>query len=243
MASEAHIRPTRFTRPANLYAEGSCLVEAGNTRVLCTASVVDGVPDFLTGSGRGWLTAEYGMLPRSTRERKPRPSVRGRPDGREFEIQRLIGRSLRAAIQTGYLGERTIFMDCDVLQADGGTRTAAVNGGMLALVDALVWLHDRGLISGIPLVRLVAGISVGKVDNAVLLDLDYEHDARAQVDMNVIMGDDGRFIEVQGTAEGEPMSRDELDALLDAAASGIRQVQELQKAALGAEVLASIGKA
>lgn len=240
--AEYEIRKTTFQRQVNMYAEGSCLVEAGNTRVLCTASVVEKVPAFLAGTGGGWITAEYSMLPRATRERKQRASTRGRIDGRAAEIQRLIGRSLRAAAETGYLGERTIHIDCDVLQADGGTRTAAVNGGMIALIDALLWLEDKGLIPGIPLTRMVGAVSVGKVNGAVSLDLDYRNDSAAEVDMNVVMGDDDSFIEVQGTSEGEPMMREHLDDMLEAARSGIRQIFDLQRQAFGEEILERIGR-
>lgn len=243
MAELYSIRPTTFTRSVNMHAEGSCLVEAGNTRIVVTASVVEDVPDFLAGTGNGWITAEYSMLPRATKDRKIRASTKGRPDGRSLEIQRFIGRALRSAVETGYLGERCIYVDCDVLQADGGTRTAAVNGGMLALVDALLRMQEGGLISGIPLTRLVGAISVGKVAGRIVLDLDYEKDAGAEVDMNVVMADDGTFIEIQGTAEGEPMSKEQLDEMLDAARAGINEVFALQRRALGEDTLKKIGKA
>ncbi|HHN46596.1 MAG TPA: ribonuclease PH [Planctomycetes bacterium] len=240
--SEMAIRKLTFERGASRYAEGSCLVSAGHTKVLCTASVTETVPDFLAGSGRGWLTAEYSMLPRSTVERKRRSSL-SHPDSRSLEIQRLVGRALRAAVETGYFGERTIVVDCDVLQADGGTRTAAINGGMLALVDALLWMRSKAMISGIPLLRLVGATSVGLVDGTIALDLDYDKDSRASVDMNVVMDDEGRFVEVQGTAEGEPFERGMLDKFLDAATAGIRQVIAAQRAALGDETLRQIGRA
>ena len=242
MKEELRIRPTRFTRGVNMHAEGSCLVEAGNTRVLVTASVLEEVPEFLAGSGGGWVSAEYSMLPRATRERRSRLAYRGRPDGRALEIQRLIGRALRAAVETGYLAGRTVLVDCDVLQADGGTRTAAINGGMIALVEALLWMEERGLIGGIPLKRLVAAVSVGLVDGRLALDLDYENDASAAVDLNVVMGDDELLVEVQGTAEGEPVSREEFSRMLEVARGGIRQILDLQRQALGREVLERIGR-
>ena len=236
------IRPLTFERNVNIYAEGSCLVTAGNTKVLCTASVMDNVPEFLEGTGRGWLTAEYSMLPRSTHDRKRRETAGGKPDSRGIEIQRLIGRALRASVETGYFGERTIYIDCDVLQADGGTRIASINGGMVSLIDALVWMQNKGMIQGIPLLRMIGAISVGMVDGSIVLDLDYARDSRAEVDMNVVMDDEGRFVEIQGTAEGEPFDRGTLDKFIEAASSGIQQVLEKQKEALGAEILQKIGK-
>lgn len=227
------LRPVRITRNFLAYAEGSVLVEAGMTRVICTASLQEGVPPFLKGSGRGWVTAEYGMLPRSTPERNPREGGRGRQAGRTYEIQRLIGRSLRAVTDMDALGERTLVIDCDVLQADGGTRTAAITGAFVALVDALDYLRRQGLVAGLPLYSYVAAVSVGLVQGEVLLDLTYEEDARAEVDMNVVMTGDGRLIEVQGTAERKPFDRTQLDRLLDVAGVGVRQLLELQRQALG----------
>jgi ribonuclease PH len=241
--SESKIRPLKFERGVNRYAEGSCLVTAGYTQVLVTASVVENVPDFLAGTGRGWLTAEYAMLPRSTHDRKRRETAGGKPDARSLEIQRLIGRALRAAVETGYFGERSIYIDCDVLQADGGTRTASINGGMLALVDALLWMEKRELIKGIPLLRMIGAISVGMVDGNVVLDLNYEQDSRAGVDMNVVMDDEGRFVEIQGTAEGEPFGNEALGKFLEAARSGIQEVLAAQRRALGSEILEKIGRA
>jgi len=239
---EYRIRPLSFERNVNIYAEGSCLVTCGNTKVLCTASVEDSVPDFLIGTGRGWLTAEYSMLPRSTHERKRRAVPGGKPDSRGMEIQRLVGRALRAAVETGYLGERTLYIDCDVLQADGGTRTASINGGMIALIDALCRMQDEGKIQGIPLVRMVGAISVGLVDGGIVLDLNYERDSHAEVDMNVVMDDEDRFIEIQGTAEGEPFDRSVLDKFLEVAHTGVKQVFEKEKETLGEEILRKIGR-
>ncbi len=228
------LRPLRFTRGFTSHAEGSVLVEVGNTRVLCTASVVDGVPPFLKGQGQGWLTAEYGMLPRATSERSPREAARGRQGGRTLEIQRLIGRALRAAVDRRRLGERTLTLDCDVLQADGGTRTTAITGAWLATHDALAHLMSRGDLSESPLVHQIAAVSVGLYRGQPVLDLDYAEDAIAETDMNVVMDEGGRFIEVQGTAEGRSFSRTELDALLTLAAGGIGEILIAQRAALDA---------
>jgi len=222
----------RFTRRFTLHAEGSVLVEFGDTRVLCTASVDEGVPPFLRGKGQGWVTAEYGMLPRATHTRSPREAARGKQSGRTQEIQRLIGRSLRAAVDMAGLGERTITIDCDVLQADGGTRTAAITGAYLALVDACESLRARGLLSAIPLHGQVAAVSVGIVRGVPVLDLDYREDSEAETDMNVVMNNGGAFIEVQGTAEGHAFRRHELDALLNLAANGIGELCALQAQAL-----------
>lgn len=227
------LRPMRITRHFLSYPEGSVLVEAGMTRVICTVSLQEGVPPFLKGSGRGWLTAEYGMLPRSTPERNPRDGGRGRQAGRTYEIQRLIGRSLRAVTDLEALGERTLVLDCDVLQADGGTRTAAITGAFVALVDALDHLRRQGVVEDLPLFSFVAAVSVGLVQGEVLLDLTYEEDARAEVDMNVVMTGDGRFVEVQGTAEKKPFDRGQLDRLLDMAQTGVRTLLDLQKQVLG----------
>jgi ribonuclease PH len=230
--SAGQLRDISFTRHFTRHAEGSVLVCFGDTRVICTASVEAGVPRFMRGEGRGWLTAEYGMLPRSTDTRMGREASRGKQGGRTVEIQRLIGRSLRAALDLGKLGENTITIDCDVIQADGGTRTAAVSGACVALVDALNHLQRKRIVNTDPLRRMVASVSVGMYQGVPVLDLDYPEDFAADTDMNVVMGEDGGFIEVQGTAEGEPFSRAEFDALLELAGSGIRQLIALQKAAL-----------
>ena len=226
------LRAVRFTRGFVKYAEGSTLVEFGDTRVLCTASVEDTVPPFLRGKGQGWITAEYGMLPRSTHTRSAREAARGKQSGRTQEIQRLIGRSLRAVMDLKALGERTVTVDCDVLQADGGTRTAAITGGYVALVDACEALVRRNLLSASPLHGQVAAISVGIVGGAPVLDLDYAEDSQAETDMNVVMNNGGAFVEIQGTAEGHAFRRHELDALLDLAAVGIGRLFALQSQAL-----------
>jgi ribonuclease PH len=213
-------------------AEGSVLIELGQTRVVATATVEDGVPSFLRGQGRGWVTSEYGMLPRATEERTPREVTRGRPSGRTMEIQRLIGRSLRAVMDMQALGERTIWIDCDVLQADGGTRTASITGGFVALALALERLVATGILPSVPLRDSVAATSVGIVDDALLLDLSYEEDSRAQVDMNVVVTGNGRFVEIQATAEGRPFTSEELERLLALAARGARQLVEQQQALL-----------
>ncbi len=208
------------------------MVEFGETRVLCTASVESHVPPFLKGQGKGWVTAEYGMLPRATDTRSPREAARGKQGGRTLEIQRLIGRSLRAAMDLNALGERSITLDCDVLQADGGTRTASITGAWVALRDAIDGLLARGEITTDPLRTQIAAVSVGILQGVAVLDLDYAEDAGAQTDMNLVMDGDGRFVEVQGTAEGEPFSRAELDALIAIGAAGIREIQAAQRAAL-----------
>ena len=223
-----------FTRRWLDHAEGSVLVEFGQTRVLVAASVTEGVPRWRRGSGLGWITAEYAMLPRSTNTRSDRESVRGRIGGRTHEISRLVGRSLRAAVDVRALGENTIVIDCDVLQADGGTRTAAITGAYVALADAVEWLRERGSLRGEPLAVSVAAVSVGVIDGEPRLDLHYEEDVRAETDMNVVMTGDGRFVEVQGTAEGEPFDRRALDALLDLAATGCVELTHLQQVALSA---------
>ena len=214
-------------------AEGSALVSFGRTRVLCTASFTAGVPRWLKDSGKGWVTAEYAMLPRSTNTRNDRESVKGRLGGRTQEISRLIGRSLRAIIDMNALGENTIVLDCDVLQADGGTRTAAITGAYVALADAVTWAQGQGLVKGSPLIDTVAAVSVGIIDGEPRLDLHYDDDVRAETDMNVVMTGNGTFVEVQGTAEGEPFDRALLDRLLDLAADGCAQLTALQRAALG----------
>jgi ribonuclease PH len=226
--SADELRPVRFTRHYTAHAEGSVLAEFGATRVLCTATVENGVPHFLRNSGRGWLTAEYGMLPRATHTRTAREAARGRQGGRTQEIQRLIGRSLRACIDLGAIGERTITIDCDVLQADGGTRTAAITGGFIALADAIDTLIRRHVIDASPLHGQVAAVSVGIVNGEAVLDLDYTEDVEAETDMNVVMNSGGAFIEVQGTAEGHAFRREELDTLLNLAAGGIAQLCQLQ---------------
>jgi ribonuclease PH len=228
------LRPLRFTRSFTRHAEGSVLVEFGDTRVICTASVAPGVPRFLLGRNRGWLTAEYGMLPRATTERTEREAARGRQGGRTLEIQRLIGRSLRAAIDLGVVGERTITIDCDVIQADGGTRTAAISGAYVALADAVRGLLDSGALTTDPLRDAVAGVSVGIYRGVPVLDLDYAEDSDAQTDMNVVMDGSGRFIEVQGTAEGHPFSLDEMQALLALADRGIQEIIAGQRSVLAA---------
>lgn len=226
------LRPIRITRNFTKHAEGSVLVEFGDTKVICTASVVSGVPSFLKGKGQGWLTAEYGMLPRSTGTRMDREAARGKQQGRTVEIQRLIGRSLRAAIDLNALGENTINLDCDVIQADGGTRTAAITGAWVALADAISFLQREGRITESPLKRAIASVSVGIYEGVPVLDLDYPEDSNADTDMNVVMGDDGGIIEIQGTAEAEPFTEQEFFAMLSLAKAGITQLHELQKAAL-----------
>src|SRR5210317_741575 len=227
-------RDIRITRHYTKHAEGSVLVEFGDTKVICTASVSAGVPRFLRGQGQGWVTAEYGMLPRSTGSRMDREAARGKQGGRTVEIQRLIGRSLRAAVDMKKLGENTITIDCDVIQADGGTRTAAITGACVALVDAINFLQRKKLIVDDPLIQMIASVSVGVYQGVPVLDLDYPEDSAADTDMNVIMGETGGFIEVQGTAEGAPFAREELDGMLDLAASGIDELIASQKAALAA---------
>ena len=227
------LRPVTLTRDWQRHAEGSTLVEFGETKVLCAASVTRGVPRWRQGSGLGWVTAEYAMLPRATNVRTDRESVRGRIGGRTHEISRLIGRSLRAAIDLSALGENSIAIDCDVLQADGGTRTAAVTGAYVALADAVSWLAERGDLSKPdPLVTSVSAVSVGVVDGEPRLDLMYEEDVRAETDMNVVCTADGEFVEVQGTAEGAPFRRDELELLLDLAVAGCKELAEHQRSAL-----------
>jgi ribonuclease PH len=229
------LRPVTISRGWLDHAEGSVLVEFGRTRVLCAASFTEGVPRWKKGSGSGWVTAEYAMLPRSTNTRSDRESVKGRLGGRTQEISRLVGRSLRAVVDHAALGENTVVLDCDVLQADGGTRTAAITGAYVALVDAVEWARDKGLLraGAEPLSGSVAAVSVGVVDGAPLLDLCYEEDVRAETDMNVVMTGDGRFVEVQGTAEGEPFDRVLLDRLLELAGAGCTELTAIQARALG----------
>ncbi|MDV3238862.1 MAG: ribonuclease PH [Gammaproteobacteria bacterium] len=229
------LRPVRLTRRYTKHAEGSVLVEFGDTRVLCTASVEERVPGFLRGKGQGWVTAEYGMLPRSTGSRMDREAARGRQGGRTLEIQRLIGRSLRAVIDLKALGERSVTIDCDVIQADGGTRTASITGGYVALADAVQHLLDKRVITTNPLRAQVASVSVGVYQGTPVLDLDYAEDCNAETDMNVVMNDRGDFIEVQGTAEGHPFSRTELMDMLDLAQGGIFRLIEAQRQALATQ--------
>jgi ribonuclease PH len=226
------LRPVTITRSWLDHAEGSVLVEFGLTRVLCAASVTEGVPRWRKGSGLGWVTAEYAMLPRSTHTRSDRESVKGRIGGRTHEISRLVGRSLRAAIDYKALGENTIVIDCDVLQADGGTRTAAITGAYVALADAVSWLRDRNALAGEPLVASVSAVSVGIIDGVARLDLCYDEDVKAETDMNIVCTGDGRFVEVQGTAEGAPFDRAELDALLNLGVAGCAELTRLQERAL-----------
>lgn len=226
------LRKIRFTRQYTKHAEGSVLVEFGDTKVICTATVEERVPGFLKGKGEGWVTAEYGMLPRSTGSRMRREAASGRQGGRTMEIQRLIGRSLRAAVDMEALGERQVFIDCDVIQADGGTRTASITGGYVALHEAVSHLIEKGLLKDSPLHGMIASVSVGIYEGIPVLDLDYAEDSTAETDMNVVMNDAGHFIEVQGTAEGHAFRRDELDSMLDLAQKGIAELIEQQKAAL-----------
>lgn len=226
------LRPISFRRGFTRYAEGSVLVCFGETKVLCNASVEERVPPFMRGEGRGWVTAEYSMLPRSTHTRSPRESTRGKVSGRTQEIQRLIGRSLRAVTDLAAMGEISVQLDCDVLQADGGTRTASITGAYLALHDAFAGLVERGSLARIPLLDSVAAISVGIVGGTPLLDLNYEEDFAAAVDMNIVMTGSGKFVEVQGTAEEHPFSGEELDALRDLACAGCQEIRDLQQSAL-----------
>lgn len=226
---EDKIRKVTITRNYLKYAEGSCLIEMGNTKVICSASVEESVPPFLKNSGTGWVTAEYGMLPRSCQSRIPR----GKDSGRTYEIQRLVGRSLRSITDMKPLGERTIWIDCDVIQGDGGTRTAAITGSFIALVDAMHKLKKDGIILEVPIRDYVAAISVGKVNGNLLLDLCYEEDSKAQVDMNIIMTGSGKFIEIQGTAEREPFSKEEMDSMLGLAKIGIEELFAAQKKLVG----------
>lgn len=227
------LRPVTLTRQYTRHAEGSVLVEFGDTKVLCTASVENTVPRFLKGKGEGWITAEYGMLPRSTHTRSDREASKGKQGGRTLEIQRLIGRSLRACVDLKKLGENTITIDCDVIQADGGTRTAAITGGCVALVDALTFMLNKKTIKQDPLLGLVAAISVGIYEGMPVLDLDYPEDVACETDMNVVMTQQGGFVEVQGTAEGKPFSRTEADTMLALAEKGIKDLIQLQQKALG----------
>ncbi len=226
------LRAVSIQRHFTRHAEGSVLISMGDTQVLCTASVLEKVPPFLKGQGQGWVTAEYGMLPRSTHTRSDREASKGKQSGRTQEIQRLIGRSLRSVMDMAALGERTIQIDCDVIQADGGTRCASITGAWVALSDAVRWMIQQGIISASPLKDSVAAVSVGMVGGQGVLDLDYEEDSGCDADMNVVMTGSGRFVEVQGTAEGHTFDRQELDALLDLAETGIRELKQCQHKAL-----------
>ena len=226
------LRPTTITRNFTRHAEGSVLICCADTRLLCTASVEERVPPFLRGKGEGWITAEYGMLPRSTGSRMGREAARGKQGGRTLEIQRLIGRSLRAVVNRAAFGERTVTLDCDVLQADGGTRTASVTGAYVALVDACRWMQKKGMIKRDPIHGQIAAVSVGIYKDIAVLDLDYPEDSSAETDMNVVMNDGGAFIELQGTAEGHAFRRDELERMLDLADTGIRGLMAAQQEAL-----------
>ena len=226
------IRSVKITTGYLKHAEGSCLIEVGDTRVVCSVSLEDRVPPFLKGKGEGWVTAEYGMLPRATSTRSQRETSKGGPSGRTHEIQRLIGRSLRAVVDMKALGEKTIWVDCDVIQADGGTRCASITGAFVALVEAFRTLRRQGTLAEIPISDYVAAVSVGKVGDSILLDLNYQEDSAAQVDMNIVKTGGGRFIEVQGTAEGQPFSEDEMKELMTAADNGIRALVALQRKTL-----------
>jgi ribonuclease PH len=226
------LRPVRITRDYLKHAEGSVLIEMGDTKVICSASVEERVPPFLRNTGKGWITAEYSMLPRSTHTRTSRDSSTGRASGRSFEIQRLVGRSLRSVVDLHGFGERTIWIDCDVIQADGGTRTASITGAYVAMVDAFRKMVKDGLIEKIPVKDHVAAVSVGKVTGRILLDLNYEEDSRAEVDMNIVMTGTGKFVEVQGTAEESAFTEEELNGLTKAARVGIRQLTKVQRDSL-----------
>jgi ribonuclease PH len=227
------LRPVTITPGCNKHAEGSALIEVGDTRVVCTVSVEERVPPFLKGKGEGWITSEYGMLPRATSERTQREAAKGKPSGRTHEIQRLIGRSLRAVVDAKGLGERTLWVDCDVLQADGGTRTASITGGFVALVEALRWLKKNGQVAELPLLDFVAATSVGKVNGEVRLDLNYEEDSAAAVDMNIVRTGRGAYVEIQGTAEGRPFGEDVLSDLIQAAGKGVEKLIAIQRKVLG----------
>ena len=232
------MRPVTITRDFLRHAEGSVLIEVGETKVVCAASVEDRVPPFLRDTGQGWVTAEYGMLPRATKTRTTRDATSGRPNGRTFEIQRLVGRSLRGVTDLTVLGPRTIWIDCDVIQADGGTRTTAITGAYIALADALQYLRKNGLISSLPLKDFVAATSVGVVDGQVVLDLCYAEDSVAEVDMNVVMTGAGKYVEVQGTAEDAPFDRSQLDAMIAVASTGIQDLVALQRRLLAERLVA-----
>jgi ribonuclease PH len=226
------IRPVTITRNFTCHAEGSVLVEFGNTKVICNATVEEGVPRFMKGKGEGWITAEYSMLPRATHSRSGREAARGKQGGRTLEIQRLIARSLRAAVDLKLLGENTITLDCDVIQADGGTRTASITGACVALVDALTHMRSKGILKANPLKHMIAALSVGIYKGNAIADLEYTEDSAAETDMNVVMTETGKLIEVQGTAEGEPFSFDEMSEMLELAKHGLRELFDIQKSAL-----------
>ncbi|MCS6288883.1 MAG: ribonuclease PH [Nitrospira sp.] len=228
------IRPVKVTRNFTKHAEGSVLIEMGDTKVICTASIEEKVPPFLKGKGAGWVTAEYAMLPRATHDRSPRESVKGKQGGRTLEIQRLVGRALRAVIDTGRLGERTIWIDCDVIQADGGTRTASITGSFIALADAVGVLKKKDLIKVNPLTDYLAAISIGKVGGQVMVDLAYEEDSHAEVDLNLVMTGAGQYVEVQGTAEKTPFNKKDMDEFLDLGWGAIRELIDLQRSLIGA---------
>ncbi|HYE82518.1 MAG TPA: ribonuclease PH [Clostridia bacterium] len=234
------IRPVKITRNYLKHAEGSVLIEMGDTKVICTASVDEKVPPFIKGTGKGWITSEYGMLPRSTEVRKPRESVRGRIDGRTMEIQRLIGRALRSIVDLESLGEVTVYIDCDVIQADGGTRTASITGSFVALVDALNKLVEQEKLKAIPLNGFIAAVSVGIKDGEAILDLNYAEDSTCQVDMNLVMTDKGEFIEIQGTGEERPFSKVQLQEMMELGEKGIKDLIEVQKQSLG-EIAGKVG--
>jgi len=227
------IRPVKITRDYLKHAEGSVLIEMGDTKVICTASLEERVPPFLKGQGKGWITSEYGMLPRSTEVRKPRDSTRGKVDGRTMEIQRLIGRALRSVVDLKKLGEQTIYIDCDVIQADGGTRTASITGAYVALIDALGKSLKSGKINSIPVTNYVAAISVGIKDREVILDLNYAEDSTCQVDMNIIMTENGQLVEIQGTGEESPFTKEELNEMLELGELGIKELISIQRQVLG----------
>lgn len=230
--SATTLRPIKITRNFTKHAEGSVLIEFGDTMVICTASVEESVPSFLRGKGTGWVTAEYAMLPRATHTRSSREAAKGKQTGRTLEIQRLIGRSLRAVTDLEKLGERSVYIDCDVIQADGGTRTASITGAYVALVDALTSLKTKGLLAEVPLKEAVAAVSVGIVGGEAMLDLNYIEDSSAEVDMNFVITSSGRFVEVQGTAEAEPFTSAEMDAMRDLAVNGVQQLFSFQRGAL-----------
>ena len=227
------LRKVNITRNYMKFAEGSCLIELGETKVICTASVDDSVPQFLKGKGTGWVTSEYSMLPRSCQQRVQREAVKGAIGGRTHEIQRLVGRSLRAVVDLPALGERSVWIDCDVIQADGGTRCASITGSFIALSDAISWMKKKGMISKTPVLDYVAAISVGLIKGEPVIDLTFQEDSNADVDMNIVMTGGGKFIEVQGTAEGEPFDGDQLNKLLALAKKGIGQLIDIQKKTLG----------
>ncbi|AEP31700.1 ribonuclease PH [Brumicola nitratireducens] len=228
----SQIRPVTITRNFTCHAEGSVLIEFGNTKVLCNATVVEGVPRFMKGQGKGWVTAEYSMLPRATHTRSDREAARGKQGGRTLEIQRLIARSLRAAVDLKLLGENTITVDCDVIQADGGTRTASITGACVALVDALTWMRAKGILKANPMKHMIAAVSVGIYKGSPIADLEYLEDSAADTDMNVVMTETGKLIEVQGTAEAEPFSLEEMNEMLGLAKDGIMELFDAQKSAL-----------